>query len=87
MHQRGGCCCGAAGNTIYLDFPSTSCLPGGSLTQGYVFSDFDSSGAGALKDAILSATVKIQATLQPLSGYKYPGTWCDAAMTSCKAPW
>lgn len=78
---------GAAGNTIYLDFPSKSCLPNGSLTQGYVFSDFNSSGAGAPKGAILSATVKIQATLQPLSGYKYPASWCDAAMTSCKAPW
>ena len=78
---------GAAGNTIYLDFPSTSCLPGGKLTQGYVFGDFNTSGAGAPQDAMLSATVKLQATLEELSGYKYPDTWCDATMTACKAPW
>lgn len=76
---------GAAGNTIYLDFPSSSCLPGSS-SKGYVFGDFDTSGAGAPKDVILSATVKDQATLQKFEGYKFPATWCDSAMTSCKAP-
>jgi hypothetical protein len=77
---------GAAASTIYLDIPAASCASGVATSKGYSFGDFDTSGAGAPKDVILSATVQVQATLQKLSGYKYPDTWCDAAMTSCKAP-
>jgi hypothetical protein len=77
---------GAAASTIYLDIPATSCATGVATSKGYVFSDFNTSGAGAPKDVILSAKVKVQATLQTLEGYKYPDTWCDATMTSCKKP-
>jgi len=76
---------GAAGNTIYLDFPSSSCLSSGSMTGGYVFTDISapSSGPGG---AILSATVTTQATLEKMKGFKFPSGWCDAAMTSCTSP-
>jgi hypothetical protein len=76
---------GAAGNTIYIDFPSTTCVPG-KTGEGYVWSDFALPGSPAPPGAILTATVKTQATLQALEGIKYPDDWCDAAMTSCKAP-
>ena len=77
---------GAAMNTIYIDFPSASCVRGGSRSPGYIFSDFNYTGAGAPKASILSARVQVQSTLQKLNGYKYPDTWCDKAMTHCKAP-
>jgi len=77
---------GAAKNTIYLDLPSSGCFPGGAKSPGFIFSNFDTSGAGAPKDAIMSARVQVQSTLQMLEGYKFPNTWCNKAMTSCKAP-
>jgi hypothetical protein len=76
---------GAAANTIYLDFPSTSCLPDGSAMEGYVFENFFAPTYGP-KSAILSALVKVQATLSPLEAYKFPDSWCDATMTSCNNP-
>ena len=76
---------GAAGNTIYLDFPSTDCLADGSDMQGYVFSDFTVPTSGPA-GAILSATVREQATLFPMVAFKFPGSWCDANMTSCTSP-
>jgi hypothetical protein len=76
---------GAAGNTIYLDFPSKSCLAGRAM-KGYVFSEIAAAGATAPVRAILAATVSDQATLRRYKGYKFPAAWCDAAMTSCKAP-
>lgn len=77
---------GAAADTAYLDFPSTSCDPQRPNSIGLVFGELVGPGSGAPPGAMLSTTVKEQATLQAMVGYKYPDTWCDAAMTHCKAP-
>ena len=76
---------GAAGRTVYLDLPDASCMAG-KTAIGLVFSQFISPPRGGPKGAILSATVKDQAILTQLEGHKFPGSWCDAAMTTCKAP-
>jgi len=76
---------GAAGNTIYLDFPAADCLADGSTTEGYVFEDFTGITSGP-PGAILSARVHVQATLFSMVAYKFPDSWCDAKMTNCKSP-
>lgn len=77
---------GAAADTAYLDFPSTSCDPQRPNSIGLVFGELVAPGSEAPPGAILSTTVKEQATLQALVGYRFPDTWCDAAMTQCKPP-
>jgi hypothetical protein len=75
---------GAALHTAYVDLPSASCLSGKS-NVGWVFESYRAPDALA-PGALLMATVKDQATLNPMSGYKFPDDWCDAALTHCKSP-
>jgi hypothetical protein len=77
---------GAAARTAYLDFPSTSCDPSGIATVGYVFSEVTPPDGSSPPGTLLKATLKEQATLKAISGFKLPADTCDAAMTTCKSP-
>ena len=73
--------------TLQLHFPSSLCVPAGLKSSSYSFTKIKAYSGSYPKGALKQATVTAyQTTPTTISGYRFPASQCNAAMTTCKDP-